>query len=159
MTVNQFLKYEVSLLLAKYGRTGVLNALAEKLNCSETELEELLAEINKHKTAPHVSRTASTSEQLDEVIAKHPEKATQLRTLNTRFQNRTFLPELRDVRRFFEQHSQSHGYLKSRPASFSRLFGLLAGLDSAELDALCKIEPDERSSLGMIADEILRRDR
>lgn len=160
MTTATFLEYEVTLLLAKYGREPVLRMLAQKLACPQTELEALLTTIEKKKAVAPRSRCAPTAYRLETLISQHPEKAGQLRLLISRFQNRTFLPELRDVRRFFEQHSRNLGHTKSRAESLSKLLELLSDLDLIELDALSNArESGEYSSLGIISDEILRRDR
>lgn len=160
MTTATFLEYEVALLLAKYGREPVLLMLSEKLACTQTELEALLTDIKKKKTAPPGSRSTPIADGHETIISQHPEKASQLQILNSRFQNRTFLPELRDVRRFFEQHCRNLGNTKSRAESLSKLLKLLADLDLTELDALSNArESVEYSSLGIISDEILRRDR
>ena len=160
MTTSRFLEYEVALLLAKYGKEPVLLMLAEKLGCAQTELEALMTDIEKKKAIPAGSRAAPTADQIETIISQHPEKASRLRVLNSRFRNRTFLPELRDVRRFFEQHSRNLGHTKSRAKSLSKLLKLLAELDLTELDTLSSArESGEYSSLGIISDEILRRDR
>ena len=160
MTTATFLEYEVALLLAKYGREPVLRMLAEKLACPQTELEALLTTIEKKKAVAPRSRCAPTADRLETLISQHPEKAGQLRVLISRFQNRTFLPELRDVRRFFEQHSRNLGHTKSRAESLSKLLEILADLDLIELDALSNAsDSGVYSSLGIISDEILRRDR
>jgi hypothetical protein len=160
VTASDFLRYEASLLLVKYGREAVLKAIAGKLNCSETELETLLAQIEKQKPVTRRSRPVPAPDQIEAIVRQHPDKASQLRSLYGRFQNRTFLPELRDVRRLFQQHSENPGHTKSRAASFAKVFNLLAHLDASELDVLCRVsESGEPSSLGIISDEILRRDR
>lgn len=160
MIISRFLVYEVALLLAKYGKDAVLRELARRLDCPQPELEGLLSEIEKKQKPPRRSRAAATPDRLESIISQHPEKASQLRALHTRFGNRTFLPELRDVRRFFDQHSQSLGSTKSRAESLPKLLKLLAHFDLGELDALSRArEAGEYSSLGIISDEILRRDR
>ncbi len=160
MTTPRFLEYEIALLLAKYGKSAVLKVLAQKINCSEAELEVLLTAIEKQKKTPHHKPATLASDQLETVVSQHPEKSVQLRALYARFQNRTFLPELRDVRRFFEQHSENLGHTKSRAASLPKLLMLLVELKPAELDELYKArELGEYSSLGIISDEILRHDK
>lgn len=160
MTATDFLKYEASLLLARYGRDAVLRAMAEKLNCSQTELESALAEIERQRPAVRRSRAVASFEAVESIVREHPAKAKQLRSLHDQFQNRTFLPELRDVRRFFEEHSQNLGHEKSRAASLPRLLRLLGSLDPSELDLLREDgESGTRSSLGIISDAILGRGR
>jgi len=157
MTSSTYLEYEVAVLLAQYGKNAVLNALATKMQLSQEELELFLKEIPSKKVSARSRKTSATIDSIDEIIQEHPAKTEQLRKLHGRFQNRTFLPELRDVRRFFERHSRDLGATKSRTESFPRLFKLLAELDLPELDGLCQAEPQSAySSLGLISDEILR---
>jgi hypothetical protein len=154
------LEHEVGLLLAKYGKKAVLDALATKVQLPHEELESLLKRMPSKKSRAHSRKTPIASESMDDLIREHPAKTPFLRTLHGRFQNRTFLPELRDVRRFFEQHSRTLGAAKSRTESFRRLFKLLAELDVPELDSLCQAEPPlSYSSLGIISDAILGRNR
>lgn len=160
MTASTYLEYEVALLLAKYGKDAVLQALAAKIQLSQGELELLLNEIPMKKVSARSRKAATNMDAIGELTQEHPEKAEQLRKLHSRFQMRTFLPELRDVRRFFEQHSRNLGRIKSRAESMQRLFKLLAEFDLPDLAALCEVEPEGAySSLGVISDEILRRDK
>lgn len=153
-----YLDYEVALLLAKYGKDAVFNALARRIQLSHEELELLLKEIPVKKTPARSGRSGSVGDLIDQLTRDHPTKAHLLRTLHGRFQNRTFLPELRDVKRFFEQHSRNFGSTKSRVESLPRLLKLLAELDLSELDAICQVETESGySSLGLISDEILRQ--
>jgi hypothetical protein len=156
MISSNYLEYEVALLLAKYGKNAVLHALATKMQLSQEQLELVLKEMPSKK--PGSRRPTPPLESIDQIIQEHPEKASFLRALQRRFQSRTFLPELRDVRRFFERHSRNVATLKSRADSSPRLFQLLAELDLPELEALCLAEQEGGySSLGVIADEILRQ--
>jgi hypothetical protein len=158
MMSSMYLDYEVALLLAKYGKDAVLNALAQKVQLSHEELESLLKELPNKKPGARSKRRPSVVDSIDQLSREHPTKAHLLRTLHGRFQNRTFLTELRDVRRFFEQHSRDFGSTKSRAESLPRLLKVLAELDLPELNALCQAEPQSAySSLGLISDEILRQ--
>src|SRR5262245_17264202 len=112
-----YLEYEVALLLAKYGKAAVLNALAAKIQLSQDELESLLKEIPSRKPRGQSSKSPPASAAIDEIIRQHPSKARLLRTLHDRFQKRSFLPELRDVRRFLEQHTRALGATRSRAES------------------------------------------
>ena len=157
MTSSTYLDHEVALLLAKYGSKAVLAALARNMQLSPDELESLLKKLPSKKPAARSRKSPAPVDPIEQLIQQHPAKARYFRSLQVRFQSRTFLPELRDVRRFFEQHSQALGSIKSRTESFTRLFRLLADLDLTELDELCQADPHgEYSSLGLIADEILK---
>jgi hypothetical protein len=160
MKSSTYLEYEVALLLAKYGKDAVLKALAPKLQLSHEELESILNELPRKKESVRSRKVPANIDSIDDFTREHPEKAEYLRKLHDRFQKRTFLPELRDVKRFFERQSWDLGRIKSRADSFRRLFKLLAELDLPELEGLCDAQPEGAySSLGVISDQILRRDR
>jgi hypothetical protein len=159
MSSSKFLDYEVALLLAKYGKNAVLDALAKKLQLTPDQLEVALQTFPNEKSGSR-SRKTSTIDLVTQLAQENPNKAQLLRTLHGRFENRTFLPALRDVKRFFERHARQLGASKSRAESLPKVLRLLAELDVAELEALSHAQPENTySSLGVISDEILRRDR
>jgi len=162
MSSQKFLDYEVALLLAKYGKNGLLSALAKQLELTPEQLEAFLHSPPAPKSDARARSTKrpSLSDFVMQLAQEHPDKAEALRTLYGRLENRTFLPELRDVRRFFERHGRPHGNTKSRSESLPRVLKLLAELDVTELEDLCETQPENtRSSLGLISDEILRKYR
>src|SRR5260221_8385202 len=122
----RYLDYELALLLAKYGKNAVLNALAPKLQLSHEELERLLKELPEKKARARSKESPGRIESIDQIIRAHPAKARMLAMLHERFLNRAFLPELRDVKRFAEDRSWRLGPLRSRPETTPELFRLLA---------------------------------
>jgi hypothetical protein len=160
VAANEFLEHEVILLLAKHGERPVLAALAGKIGMSADELRDKLAELRKMKPRASTRKPIHGANDFEAVIAQHPNKAEDLKVLFGRFQNKTFLPELKDVRRFLDRHSQKIGRIKSRADAAPKLAKLLGSLDSSELAGLCHdSEQGEYSSLGIISDEIMRRNR
>ncbi|MBI3941137.1 MAG: hypothetical protein HY315_09900 [Acidobacteria bacterium] len=155
---TKFLDYELALLLAKYGRKAVVTALSQKLNLSLEQLEATLRDLDSEETPSHRATKARNVPKIETLVAQYPEKAEPLQVLTERFQCESFLPELRDVRRFFEQYSRNLGHVKSRAASYPKLIRLLADLDVSELNAVCQSsQVGQYSSLGILSDEILRR--
>lgn len=160
MTSQQSLRYHLALLLATHGDTALLAALAGILKLSQLELEKLLVELEDVEPR-HGKTSKETKQNIMELLAtQHPDKAVALRILSNRYLNKTFLPELRDVRRFCETHSHPFGRTKSRLDALPKIARLLVDLDIAELEELCKLpEGNEYSSLGIISDQILSRER
>lgn len=156
MSSKEFLDYEVALLLAKYGSSAVLGALSNKLQLRPDELASMLRALPK-KRPRNVKRKVMPYEIVAQIAQKHPQKAELLKVLGRRFENKMFLPELRDVRQFFRSHAHDPGALRSRADSTAKLVGLLADLDKSELESLCQSPEGTYSSLGLISDEILRR--
>jgi MinD-like ATPase involved in chromosome partitioning or flagellar assembly len=160
ITSSQFLDYEVALLLAKYGKSALLAAFAKQLQLTADELEAFLKTPLSDKPAPRSTKRSSPVDLVEQLAQECPNKAQFLRTLHGRFGDRTFLPELRDVKRFFEQHDRPFGTSRSRAETLHKVLRLLAELDVAELERLCQIQPESTySSLAVISDEILRRAR
>jgi hypothetical protein len=158
MSTAKFLDYEVALLLAKYGKPALVGALAKKLQLTPDQLEGLLQTSLNEKPVSRSTKKLPAVDLVAQLAQEYPSKAELLQTLHGRFRNRTFLPELRDVKRFFEQHDRSLGASKSRAESLPKLLRLLAELEVAELEAICQTRPaNEYSSLGVISDAILRR--
>jgi hypothetical protein len=157
---SKFLDYEVALLLARYGKRSLLDALAKKLELTPKQLEVILQTPLNERSVSRSRKKPSPVDVVKQLAQEYPKKADFLQMLHQRFSNRTFLPELRDVRRFFDQHARPLGASKSRAESVGKVLRLLAELDVAELEALCQAQPENAySSLGLISDEILRRDR
>lgn len=126
MPSSKFLDYEVALLLAKYGKTALLEALAKKLQLTPEELEAILQTPVNAEAASRSRKRPMAVEIVEQLAKEHPSKSQWLRTLYIRFGNRTFLPGLRDVKRFFEQHDRPLGPSKSRAETLPNVVSLLA---------------------------------
>lgn len=160
MTPREFLDLEVSLLLLKHGQRSLLHAVARRMRLSDKELE---LELEKVLSAEHTPKKKSPPRPfvLGSVLAGREEKTDLLRQLNARFENRTFLSELKDINRFFERRGKSAPKWKSRVLAQTSLFQFLADLDILELQKILADHPTggEVSSLGLISDEILGRNK
>ncbi|NQT94199.1 MAG: hypothetical protein HQ559_15665 [Lentisphaerae bacterium] len=151
---EQIVELELRVLILKYGRQRVLRALAR---LDEQPLEEIEKRLRELEAKPKKKRTKrSVMDVLDAVCREHPEIAEPLRALGVRFENRTFLPQLRDVQRFLDRSTVTHGKLKSRNASAPVLFRALAGLSRDELIRLNAAEANaEDGSYEMLARAIM----
>lgn len=162
MTPREILDLEVSLLLLKHGKLALLQAIARRMQLSD---EDLQLELEKLQHSEYVSLAKKKNIPkpfvIDSILVGREEKAEFLRQLCARFDNRTFFPELKDVKRFFERHGRPAVAWKSRLLAQESLFSVLADLDVSELKKLLAEAPTstEVSSLGLISDEILGRNR
>lgn len=162
MTPQQFLRYQLALLLASNGQDSLLTCLSDLMKLSTQELDVLIKDIEKLDVyrAKKPKRATAQASNIERLAAQNPEKADQLRALNTRLENRTLFAELRDVRRFLESHSIVTKSLKSRTDALPKLLNVLATLDLSELKSLVESPSSaDYSSLGVISDHILRRDQ
>lgn len=159
MTSKDFLRLHLTLLLSQHGEQSVLESLAPLLGSSADELRLRLADVQSVSRAR--SRSVSGSEKpepIEALLAAHPEKAQVVLELRSRFEARTFLPEMKDVRRFLDRHGQPRSSLKKRDAGFAQVAQQLVKLPLADLQAMLAMPADTGfSSLGVIADQILGR--
>lgn len=158
MTSKELLRFHLALILAQYGDKAVLEGLSLLLNASPMDLRAKLVEFEtngavKGKSRP---RSANSAETVQALINSAPEKADLLREFQERFFNRTFLPELRDVRRFLDRHGELASSLSKRETSFAKIARHLVKMSENDLKLLlaAPVAP-EQSSLGVISDQIL----
>jgi len=128
---DQFLQLELRLLILRYGRQRVLQALAQ---LGEQTPEEVAEQLRAAETKRKAKRPKPSVMDLVEVECReHPEIAEPLRTLAVGFQNRTFLPHLRDVQRLLERIGSARSKPRSRDAAAPVLVRALAGLAREDL--------------------------
>lgn len=160
MSNQNYLQYELILLLAKYGERQVLNALASHMQISPDILERRLKEITQLKPRMTTKKLSDPTAIIESLVAQHSDKAEALKILFSRFQNKTFLPEFKDVKHFYNRYGTDLGKVKSRTAAVAKLFTLIANLDTKTLANLIEdFKAGDYSSLGIIADEIMKREK
>jgi hypothetical protein len=160
MTSKDYLRLHLSLLLAQYGEPSVLEGLAPLIGHTPKELHDRLNDVHKvgHARQKKPKGPVRVGSSVEALIAEHPDKAELLRKIQARFVARTFLPELKDVRRFLDRHGQPSTSVKKRDDAFGRVAKQLAGLPKAELEAVASESMSSGySSLGLISDQILGR--
>jgi hypothetical protein len=144
--VTNLLDIDVQLLLLRYGRHNVLQALARTTNQTLEQIEQQLQALAERK-AGKPKRAAPSIPELAEAHAKErPDIAEPLRTIAVRFENRTLLPQLRDIQRLLERAGITHGKLKSRTAAAPLLLRTLAKLPPEELAHLLTTEERGKDS-------------
>lgn len=127
---DQMIHLELRLLILKHGRQNVLRALAQLGDQTFEQIEQQLQAIEQKK---RTRRPKPTAIDLAAAASKEREAITEpLHALAVAFENKTFLPQLRDVQRFLDR-VEPPGKLKSRNAAASILFRTLARLPKEEL--------------------------
>lgn len=155
---SKLLVYEVSLLLMRHGRSAIVRELAQQLGRSEEDLWRELDRLRENSAMVRESKRNVAEFSVQKVVEGRPEIAGDIKALEARFNNRTFLPELRDVKRFLEQQGAKGLVVKSRSVAKKRVFETLARMDIDRLKMLTQDAPSSSdSSLGLISDQILRR--
>src|SRR5438132_4425932 len=126
---NLLLELDVRLLVLRYGRRKVLEILAGIGDQTPGQLEQQLRALEQK---PKTGRTKKSKPSLIEVAASEcrdrPEISEPLRTLAVNFENRTFLPNLRNVQGFLDRIGASSRRLKSRTVAGPVLIRALSKL-------------------------------
>ena len=133
--MERILPLEISLLLLRHGRRQVLDALAAAGEKTVEEVERELVAAKERKANRKV-QPKPLSEIVAEACQERPEISDSLRSLAIRFENRTFLPQLRDVEHFLERTGSLRGKLKSRRTAGTQVFAALSRLGAEDLRRL-----------------------
>src|SRR5205807_6574297 len=134
--MDDLLQIDLRLLLLRYGRRRILDALAALGDQTPEEVEAQITLAEKRKASRKTKTPSSAVELVAQVCPEKPESTQILKTLATRYDNRTFLPQLRDVQRFLDRIGSSHGRLKSRRAAARQVLTGLCRLSVDELERL-----------------------
>ncbi len=134
---DELLDIDVRLLVLRYGRQKVLTALSRLVEQTPAEIEQHLQTLGHRSSA---GRKKAPNPSLIEVAASecrdHTEILEPLRALALAFENRTFLPNLRDVQRFLDRGSASPQKFKSRAIAGPAVIRALSMLPKDELTSL-----------------------
>jgi hypothetical protein len=154
---EQIFALELRLLILRYGRRRIIDGLAKLGDQTAEEVERELTAALERKARRN---TKPTERPIAGLIADacrdRPDIAELVTTLVSRFENRTFLPQLRDVVRLLDRAGVVHGKLKSRRLSIPKIVGALARLNVDELRQLAAPPVAEgESDLALLAREIM----
>lgn len=131
---DHLLDIDVRLLVLRHGRQKVLSALARLVEQTPEQLDQQLLAL-EHK--PPARRGGGPKLSLVEVAAlecrERAEIKEPLRALAVAFENRLFLPNLRDVQRFLDRVGASPQKFKSRTIAGPALIRALSKLPKDEL--------------------------
>jgi hypothetical protein len=134
---DELLDIDVRLLVLRYGREKVLAALSRLVEQTPAELERHLQILGRKMTA---TRRKAPRAPLVEVASSECRDRTEimepLRALAAAFENRSFLPNLRDVRRFLDRAGAPSKKLKSRAVAGPVVIRVLSKLPTNELTNL-----------------------
>lgn len=112
---DELLDIDVRLLVLRYSREKVLTSLARLTEMTPAELEKQLQVLSKN--ALRGRKKALNPSLADVAVSEcrdHPEILEPLRYLAAAFENRSFLPNLRDVQRFLDRAGVAPQKFKSR---------------------------------------------
>jgi hypothetical protein len=136
---DQLLDIDIGLLILRYGRQRVIRALAALGEQSPEELEEQLRMAEQRRKSNRTKLKPSLLDLAAAASVQRPDISEPLRALAIGFENRTFLPELRDAQRFLDRANSSQKKLKSRAGAGPALIRALARLTREDLVRLAGV--------------------
>lgn len=157
MQSDKILEIEIQLLLIKYGFTKVMKAIANNQNQSIEHIEQLIVDLKTKKTPKRKLQQLSA----EEIVKKNwPELSaidSELNRLAIMFDNKTFLPQLKDVRRFIERQQNKSINLKTRISGVKRVFEILKQMTQSELHELIHGNDPTQSDFSLLSDQIIQQ--
>lgn len=154
---SRLLELELRLLIARHGKTRVAEALSAIEDVDVAVLDEWIKDYRSKTKGKRTERRPSRN--IEKMI-----QATNLDDLEARrlverlafaYQNREFLPELREVKRFLEWRGVAGAKLRSRADAFPKVVRVLADCKLDELQTLNEEKGRHESDLGVLTEQIL----
>ena len=153
--MNRTLGLWTKLLIAEYGRDRVIAALAEIENVEYDAIEQELEAHKQRKIGRRHKRPAKISELLKNSNLD-PRTLSLVNQVGCAYENKKYLPELWQVKRFLASHGIETRNIRSRVAALPMIVKVLSNLSVDELtDLAAGSSKSTRGDLGIIADQIL----
>ena len=155
MAGNQTLTLWTKLLVAEYGRSRVIAALAQAEDAEFEAIEHEVEAMRKRKSARRRPRPKSLAELL-EAWKLDAEAHALVKEIGCAYENKRYLGELWRVKRFLASHGVDADKLRSRAAALPVLVGVLGEVPVSELTEIAAaLKAPARRDLGILADQIL----
>ena len=153
--MNRTLGLWTKLLIAEYGRDRVIAALAEIESVGYDEIERELQAHKRRKIGRRHKRPTTLSELLKNSNLD-PKTLSLVKQVGCAYENKKYLPELWQVKRFLDSHGIETRNIRSRVAALPLIVKTLSNLADDELaDLAAGSSKSARGDLGIIADQIL----
>ena len=149
---------ELRLLIARHGKARVSEVLS---SIEDVDLPALDSDVKTYEEGRPRRRTArprprkSVDEMIREANPENPDAERLVRKLALAYEDKRFLPGLREVKRFLESRRISAEKFRSRADALPAVIRVLARADPDELAALDERNDARGGDLGIIARQIL----
>ena len=154
MAGNQALTLWTKLLVAEYGRSRVIAALAQAEDAEFEAIEREVDAVRKRKSARR--RRPKSLAELLEALKLDAQAHALVKEIGCAYENKRYLGELWRVKRFLASHGVDADKLRSRAAALPVLIGVLGEVPVSELTEIAvALKAPARGDLGILADQIL----
>ena len=155
-TDKALLDLELRLLIARHGKARVSEVLS---SIEVVKLAALDSDVKAYERDSTKKRRVRSRKSVDEMIRdanpENPDTEHLVRKLALAYENRRFLPGLREVRRFLESRYMSADKFRSRADALPAVIKVLARTEPDELATLDEREETRGGDLGIITNQIL----
>ena len=151
------LDLELRLLVARHGKAQIAKTLSAIGDVDVTLVDSGVKayEDNAGRNRARRRPRKSVEDMMRGISLEDPDTAVLVERLARAYEEKDFLPEFRDVRRFLESRRISTAKLRSRADALPTVVRELARFSLDELQTLDERRLDRGSDLGIIADQIL----
>lgn len=157
-TDKTLLDLELRLLIARHGKARVSEVLssieAVKLAALDSAVKAYEGDSTKRR---RIRPRKSVDEMIREANPENPDTEHLVRKLALAYENRRFLPGLREVRRFLESRYMPADEFRSRADALPAVIKVLVRTEPDELATLDERKGTRGGDLGIIANQILGR--
>lgn len=130
---DELLDLQLRLLFLRHGREEVLNAIARLSDASPADIDMQLKQLEQKKDTRRKTEQRSIVALVDADYSQHSDIVAVLREIAVKFENKQFLPHLRDVQRFLDRIGAGRSTYKSRAVAGQALLRALAQLNREDL--------------------------
>lgn len=151
---------ELRLLIARHGKARVSEVLS---SIEDIDLPTLDSDVKTYEEGRARRRRGrprsgkSVDEMIREINPENPDAERLVRKIALAYEDRRFLPGLREVKRFLESRRISAERFRSRADALPAVIRVLAEASAGELAALDEKNEARGGDLGIIARQILGR--
>ena len=163
MNRDALLDLELRILVARYGRREVLDALSR---IKQTSAATLDSDVKAFEEATGRNRRPvrrGPRRSVEEIVRGlnpvNDEAGKLVEKLGIAYETRAFLPVLRDVKAFLERKGVPAVRIRSRAEALPTILDTLSRLSTEELRSIDRERLDTRGDLAIIADHVLGRRR
>ena len=133
---NDFLKTQLRLLIAQFGRRAVLEAIAGATDATPEQIQDEITKLEMTRRA----KSSKRDKPLDELLASLPPVSPRakefLAQLGRMFETKQFLPNLRDAEDFLSRSGTRGRKCKSRKEVLAPVLKRLSEMPESELESL-----------------------
>lgn len=136
MMTTDFLKAQIRLLIAQFGRKAVLEALAGATGATPEQIEDEIAKLETKRHTKSSKRDKPLDELLLSLSPASPHTKELLAQLGRMFESKQFLPNLRDAEEFLRRSGAPDRKYKSRKEALSPVLKRLSEMPESELESM-----------------------